>query len=233
VSIAYTRSGSAGCKQIGVVGIQTHVTTKVESPTDVSIWTRPAVAAVFFVNGAVLASWVPHIPMVQLKLGLSPAILGIALLGMAAGALIGIPLAGWWVPRLGSRVVVRASGDRLVARLGSGFVVRGSASLAAVGLGSALIVGHPLAAIAGCGCVGLGLSNLIPILFRAASQVRGINAGHGIAAVSPAGYCGFLAGPPLIGVCAELMTLPRALGIVVMSLVWIAASARRISSVPG
>jgi fucose permease len=89
----------------------------------------------------------------------------------------------------------RFAGDRLVERLGSKTVVRASGSMAAIGLGGALIVGSPIAAIIGCACVGLGLSNLIPMLFRAAAQIPGISAGHGIAAVSTAGYCGFLAGP--------------------------------------
>src|SRR3989442_13310785 len=75
---------------------------------------RIAVATVFFVNGAVLASWVPHIPMVQMKLGLSPAVLGIALLGMAAGALMGIPLAGWWIPRARRPVGGRRAWARLL-----------------------------------------------------------------------------------------------------------------------
>ena len=78
---------------------------------------RVAVATVFFVNGAVLASWVPHIPAVQMKLGLNSAVLGFALLGMAAGALMGIPLAGWWIPRVGSRRVVRVSAAVFFAAL--------------------------------------------------------------------------------------------------------------------
>ena len=70
---------------------------------------RIAIAAVFFLNGFVLASWVPHIPAVQMALGLNEAALGVALLGMAVGALGAIPLTGWAIPRLGSRLVVRVS----------------------------------------------------------------------------------------------------------------------------
>jgi MFS family permease len=70
---------------------------------------RVAVATVFFANGAGLASWVPHIPMVQASLGLGTSVLGFTLLAMAFGALAGIPLSGWATARLGSRTVVRAS----------------------------------------------------------------------------------------------------------------------------
>jgi hypothetical protein len=38
--------------------------------------------------------------------------------------------------------------------------------------------------------------------------------GIGIAAVSTAGYCGFLAGPPLIGLVAEVSGLTAGLGLV-------------------
>ncbi len=64
---------------------------------------RLAVLTVFFVNGAVLASWVPHIPYVKAKLELSPSLLGLALLAIAAGALVAMPAAGLWVAKVGSR----------------------------------------------------------------------------------------------------------------------------------
>src|SRR5262245_50302998 len=70
---------------------------------------RPAVAAVFFANGAGLASWIPHIPMVQTTHELSPSVLGLALLAMAIGALVGIPLSGAATGRFGSRAVVRTA----------------------------------------------------------------------------------------------------------------------------
>ena len=112
--------------------------------------------------------------------------------------------------------VGRFTGDRLVARFGPVPLMRLSATLAAVGLGAGLLIGQPVAAIIGFGCVGLGLSNLIPILFSAAGRTPGVNAGTAIAAVSSAGYFGFLAGPPLIGILAEATSLPLALGLVVL-----------------
>ncbi len=62
--------------------------------------------AVFFVNGAVLASWVPRIPDVQERLGLGEGALGIALLGVAAGALVAMPLAGRALGRVGAHRVL-------------------------------------------------------------------------------------------------------------------------------
>ena len=110
----------------------------------------------------------------------------------------------------------RFTGDRMVARFGPVPLMRSSAALAAAGLGAGLLIGRPVAAVVGFGCVGLGMSNLIPILFSAAGRTPGVNAGTAIAAVSSAGYFGFLAGPPLIGLLAELTSLPVALGLVVL-----------------
>jgi fucose permease len=60
----------------------------------------------FFVNGAAMATWLPLIPSVQQKLGLSAGELGIALLGVAIGAVLAIPSTGWLVGRAGGRNVV-------------------------------------------------------------------------------------------------------------------------------
>ena len=63
---------------------------------------RLAVATIFFLDGVGVASWVVRIPAVQARLGLTPGVLGIALLGSALGALVAMPLAGRWVVRRGS-----------------------------------------------------------------------------------------------------------------------------------
>ena len=58
---------------------------------------------VFFIKGAVLASWVPHIPAVQARHG--DARLGLVLLAMAARAVVALLAAGRLVDRFGSRVM--------------------------------------------------------------------------------------------------------------------------------
>jgi MFS family permease len=72
-------------------------------------WSRVAVAVFFFINGAVLASWVPHIPAIKTRHILSDGALGIVLLSMAAGSVLALPVAGWLVGRLGSRVPSRSA----------------------------------------------------------------------------------------------------------------------------
>jgi fucose permease len=110
--------------------------------------------------------------------------------------------------------VGRFGGDRVVGAFGAAPVLRASGSLAAAGLALALLLGTPIAAIIGCGMVGLGIANAIPILFSRAGNLPGVDPGPALAAVATTGYLGFLAGPPLIGVVAELSTLRLGLGVV-------------------
>jgi hypothetical protein len=365
---------------------------------------RIAVAAIFLVNGTAFASWVPHIPTVQQKLGLSPGVLGLALLSIAVGSLVSMPVAGWLAARYGSRIVAlsagmlycvviplpllapslttlvialalfgvfngamdvsmnahgvaverqigspimsslhamfsiggilgagaavlllplgvtpivhvgvtallglalmlatarfllphaadsggggphfvlprgrllvlgamgffilmtegamgdwtavylrldlgagaglagagfavfsaamaigRLTGDRLVAAFGPVVMVGWGALLAAFGLGGALLLHDPAAAILGFGLVGLGLANVVPILFSAAGRTPGIAPGAAIAAVTTAGYSGFLAGPPMVGFAAEWIGLPGALGLLAVAVGLMALWAR-------
>jgi fucose permease len=354
---------------------------------------RLAVSTLFFVNGVVLASWVPHIPAVKQRHGIGDASLGLVLLAMAAGSVVALPVAGWLVARLGSRIVAsgaaiafcvalplpvvspnvalvslslvllgavnatldvsmnaqaveveqrygrtimssfhglfslggvagaaaaglamfagvddrghvlvaaaitvlvvlavlpalgpsvvrerrtagplfvrpdralvglgvlaflgllaegamgdwsavylrdalgstaataasgyaafsfamaagRFGGDQLVSRFGPESVLRMSGVIAASGLGVGLLIGEPRLAIMGFALVGVGISNVIPLVFGLTAKVKGIEPGPALAAVATAGYFGFLAGPPLIGLVAEAAGLPAALGIV-------------------
>ena len=107
----------------------------------------------------------------------------------------------------------RLSGDFLVARFGQLPMVRGGSVLAMLGL--ALVV-LPCAtpvpvSILGFGLIGIGVANIVPIAFSAAGNVKGISAASAIATVALIGYFGLLAGPPLIGFLAEIVTLRLAL----------------------
>ncbi|GAA0512333.1 MFS transporter [Deinococcus depolymerans] len=101
-------------------------------------------------------------------------------------------------------------GDRLRARLGDETIVRGGALVTAAGLGLALLTRDPLPAAAGFALSGLGLSNVVPVMYGAAGHALG---GRGIAQVASIGYGGFLLGPPAIGFIAAQVGLPAALGL--------------------
>lgn len=110
----------------------------------------------------------------------------------------------------------RLGGDWLTARLGPPRIVRLGGAVAAIGMALALIAGQPLAAVVGFGLVGFGLANVVPNLLSAAGRTAGVAPGAAIATVTTASYCGFLAGPPLIGFAAQLTSLRWGLGIVAL-----------------
>jgi MFS family permease len=70
---------------------------------------RAATTAVFFINGAMVGTWVAHIPYMQDRLGVSKATIGFALLCMALGALVAMPVTGQVLDRRPSARVVRAA----------------------------------------------------------------------------------------------------------------------------
>src|SRR5439155_21873050 len=70
---------------------------------------RRAVSAIFFINGAVLASWVAHIPAVKAEHGIGDGGLGLVLLSLAVGSVLTLPIAGWLIARRGSGVMTTAA----------------------------------------------------------------------------------------------------------------------------
>ncbi len=70
---------------------------------------RLATFSVFFVNGAMIGTWIAHIPWLQDELGVSKATLGLCLLCMAAGGLISMPLTGQVLDRRSSASVTRTA----------------------------------------------------------------------------------------------------------------------------
>lgn len=111
----------------------------------------------------------------------------------------------------------RFSGDALRARVGAVRLSRASGVLAAGGLATGLALGSPWAALAGFACAGLGLANLVPILFGAAGRLPGEAPATSIAAVATLGYTGFLAGPPLMGFVAQLAGLTASMAVIALA----------------
>src|SRR5215217_6061794 len=66
-------------------------------------------AAYFSVTGIIFATWASRVPAIKGGLDLSDGQFAIALLGLEAGAVLGLQLGGFIVPRVGSRRVLTAS----------------------------------------------------------------------------------------------------------------------------
>ena len=114
----------------------------------------------------------------------------------------------------GAMLLGRSFGDYTRGRTGSRAVIVGGAALALAGVLLAILLPYPATAIAGFGMVGLGLANVVPVLFSQASRVPGLRSGVGISSVSTIGYSAFLWGPPLIGFVSDYQNtlLPGGIG---------------------
>ncbi|WP_144120304.1 MFS transporter [Catellatospora sichuanensis] len=126
----------------------------------------------------------------------------------------------------------RLVGDRLTAALGPVRLVRCSGVLAAVGLGTALLVGHPVAGVAGFGLLGAGLACIAPQVFSAAGSQDPARAGQAIARVASMGFLGFVVGPLVIGALAEVVELPAALAVPAVLALFVAGAATALRPRP-
>jgi hypothetical protein len=69
---------------------------------------------------------------------------------------------------------------------------------------------------------------VVPSVFRAAGTAHGVTPGTALAAVTTAGYSGFLVGPPIIGALAGATSLPTALTLVLLATATVAVLAPRV-----
>jgi MFS family permease len=115
-----------------------------------------------------------------------------------------------------SMAACRIVGDVSVRRFGSSRVVALGGLIAVTGL--ALVLSWPtvLTACVGFAMVGVGLANIVPVIFSAAGRST-VTPAIGVSMAATAGYAGFLVGPPLIGLGAGLLGLRLALCVLVMA----------------
>lgn len=103
--------------------------------------------------------------------------------------------------------VGRFIGDYLIQRYGRAMMIQSGAMMASLGLVLAVLIPTAYLSIIGFALVGAGLALMIPIVFSVAGTLPDIPSGIGIASAASLGYLGFLAGPPIIGLLAEISSL--------------------------
>jgi len=106
--------------------------------------------------------------------------------------------------------VGRFSGDALTARFGDRAVVFWGGVAVLGGFMLLLSVRHVEPALAGFVLIGLGASNVVPVLFRQAGAQSAMPAALAISAVTTMGYAGYLLGPAAVGFISKLAGLPAA-----------------------
>ncbi|MBB4839041.1 putative MFS family arabinose efflux permease [Sphingomonas kyeonggiensis] len=124
----------------------------------------------------------------------------------------------------------RLLGDGLTARLGDYRTLLGGGLLAVAGF--VVLLSAPIApvALAGFLLIGLGASNIVPVLFRIAGAQTHMPPALAIGAITTLGYAGILAGPAGIGVVAEAVGLRTAFWMLAVLLLLVPFTARRTTA---
>lgn len=125
--------------------------------------------------------------------------------------------------------IARLTGDRIVQRLGGKRILLWGGGCAALGFAIVVSIPSVIAAYIGFTLIGLGASNIVPVLFTAAGNQKTMPMGLAISAVVSMGYAGLLAGPALIGFIAELSSLSISLLLVAAGLIALAACANKVT----
>ena len=124
VSFSGQRAGTAPASRVGV-GRRRQI------ERGARVTPRWATFGAFFLNGAMIGTWVGQILFVQDRLDVSKATIGLALLCMASGAMVAMPLTGQILDRRSSATITRiaAPGVSPAARAAA---VRSNTRLASV-----------------------------------------------------------------------------------------------------
>ena len=130
----------------------------------------------------------------------------------------------------GAMAIMRFVGDRVRDRFGAVGTLQGSGLIAAAGMLVAAVAPSDTLAIAGFALSGLGVANMVPILFSAAGNAPGLSPGAGIATVTMLGYSGILLAPSGIGYAAQTIGYRPTYFIIAALLLIVATQARRAAA---
>lgn len=133
----------------------------------------------------------------------------------------------------GAMALMRFLGDGVRNRFGAVRTLQVSGVVAAAGMLGASAAGSDWVAIACFALTGLGVANMVPIMFSAAGNYPGLTSGAGIAAVTMVGYSGILVAPSSIGFVAEHVGFRWTYAALALLLLIVAASAGRTAAADG
>ncbi|UPK38342.1 MFS transporter [Bradyrhizobium sp. 186] len=146
-------------------------------------------------------------------------VIGIGLLSEAQGG------AGYIVFSI-AMTAGRLGGDAIVARVGDHAILFWGSLLAIAGFAVLLTASVAAVAMGGFLLIGLGASNLVPVLFRRAATQTVMPTGLAVAAITTAGYAGILIGPAGVGFVARAGGLPAAFWLLAALMGLVTLSAR-------
>jgi predicted MFS family arabinose efflux permease len=122
----------------------------------------------------------------------------------------------------------RLAGDRIVDRLGPKRVVLVGGLCAAAGFVVTTVVPSWQVGLLGYALVGVGCSNIVPVLFSSVGRQSVMPENVAVPAITTLGYAGILVGPAAVGFIAQLTNLPAAFLILAAMLVAVSLSSRKL-----
>jgi MFS family permease len=126
--------------------------------------------------------------------------------------------------------IMRFAGDVIRNRYGAVHTLRVSALIASAGLMGAALAPSAGLAIACFAFAGLGVANMVPVMFSAAGNFPGLSPGMGITTVTMMGYSGILVAPSTIGFVADHIGYRVTFGTLALLLVAVAFMAGRAAA---
>lgn len=126
----------------------------------------------------------------------------------------------------GAMLAGRLVGAGLARGLGASTTLLVAGTMTVGGMAVALLVPSAGPAIIGMGVAALGASFVVPVVVSLAAARAGAFAGRAASYVLSLGYAGFLVGPSLVGIVAEVAGLHAALAVVPIAAAVIAAASR-------
>ena len=123
----------------------------------------------------------------------------------------------------------RLTGDRAVTAVGRPRVMALGAGLAAIGLLTLIHAPNFPVALIGFAVTGIGLANLVPVLFSTASRQHVMPENQALAGILAMGYTGLLAGPAALGFIAHHASLPLAFWAIIALLALVLACSRTVA----
>jgi MFS family permease len=123
----------------------------------------------------------------------------------------------------------RFGGDAVVARIGDRATLFRGGLAAVAGFVVLLVAPVAVIALAGFLLIGIGASNLVPVLFRRAGTQSVMPPALAVSAITTIGYAGILAGPAVIGFLAQAISLHGAFWVLALLMCFVPISARLVA----
>ncbi|WP_349929670.1 MFS transporter [Acinetobacter sp. A1-4-2] len=116
----------------------------------------------------------------------------------------------------------RFAGHYLIKALGEKNIIIYSAVCAALGLFTVVVAPHWIVVLLGYVLLGLGCSNIVPVMFSRVGRQNVMSKAAALSCVSTMAYTGSLLGPALVGISSEMMGLSVVFGFIATLLLTIA-----------